>query len=86
MDTMFVILIHQGVGRLYCREGVDGQNCKMMWGKNLKEEIRSVDGAQLLDRCGVRALLLLKEKASWMGKTVGYSYIPGGSCSCSAGY
>ena len=86
MDTMFVILLHQGVGRLYCREGVDRQNCKMMWGKNVKEEIRSVDGAQLLDQCGLRALLLLKEKASLIGKTVGYSYIPGGSCSCSAGY
>ena len=33
---------------------VDGQNCKMMWGKNLKEEIRSVDGAQLRDKFGVR--------------------------------
>ena len=40
---------------------------ELMWGKNLKQEIRRVDRAQLLDRCGLRAPLLHK----WRGKLDG---------------
>ena len=40
---------------LYLKGRCGRENCKMMWGKNLKEEIRRVDGAQLLDKFGVRA-------------------------------
>ena len=38
-----------------------------MWGKNLKEEMRRVNCAQLLDRCGLRAPLIaqVKRQAGW---------------------
>ena len=41
---------------------------ELMWGKNLKEEIRRVDRAQLLDRCGLRALLIaqVQRRAGWV--------------------
>ena len=40
---------------------------KLIWGKNLKEEIRRVDRAQLLDRCGPRAPLIaqVERQAGW---------------------
>ena len=40
---------------------------ELMWGKNLKEVIRRVDRAQLLDRCGLRAPLIAKveRQAGW---------------------
>ena len=47
---------------------------ELMWGKNLKEEIRRVDRAQLLDRCGLRSLpYSTSGEASWMGKSLGCS-------------
>ena len=40
---------------------------ELMWGKNLKEEIRRVDHAQLLNRCGLRAPLIVQveRQAGW---------------------
>ena len=47
---------------------------ELMWGKNLKEEIRRVGRAQLLDRCGLRALpYSTSGETSWMGKSLGCS-------------
>ena len=41
---------------------------ELMWGKNLKE-IRRVDRAQLLDRCGLRTPLIaqVERQAGWAG-------------------
>ena len=40
---------------------------ELMWGNNLKEEIRRVDCAQLLDGCGLRAPLIaqVERRAGW---------------------
>ena len=41
---------------------------ELRWGKNLKEEIRRVDCAQLLDRCDLRAPLIaqVERRAGWV--------------------
>ena len=41
---------------------------ELRWGRSLKEEIRRVDCAQLLDRCDLRAPLIaqVKRRAAWV--------------------